>query len=199
MLYLCLSSYGRAFTLCKIYFAAKGGKSCIGIVDIQQQGDDQLDANSQVIIPMSSTSCSGRITGLMMSLFQEQNGSDYLRFEVWSPTKVSSEVCEMKAEYALTEHDITNNSNNSTGNYHFGNVSFAKNEAIKFEKGSFIGIYLPPSPRYTVWSINTTGYSYYTSNEGIPRKKINITTALKLYHMINNSQPLIQVVFGKYT
>ena len=156
-----------------------------------QRGNGQLDANSQVIIPMNNTSCNGRVTSFMMSLSQ-QNGSEYLKLEVWSPTIISSEVCEMKAEYVLAEHDIK-----EMGNYHFANVSFAKNETIKFEKGSFIGIYLPPNPRYTVWSINTTGYSYYTSSESIPRNKTNFTTALKLYHMINDSQPLIQVVFGK--
>ena len=181
------------------HFAATGGQSCVDMVDVQQQGNDTLHANNHVVIPMSNTSCSGGITGLMMSL-SEQNGSDYFKLEVWSPKKLSSEVYEMKAEYALTEHDITNNSNNSNNSiesYHFGNVSFAKNETIKFENGSFIVIYLPPNPRYTVWSINTTGYSYYTGNESIP--SINFTTALKLYHMINNSQPLIQVVFGKFS
>ena len=163
------------------------------MVNIQQQGDNQLDANSQVIIPINNTSCSGRITGFMMSLSQEQNGSDYLRFEVWSPTTISSEIYEMKTEYVLAEHDIKD-----LGKYHFANVSFVENETIKFEKGSFIGIYLPPNPRYTVWSINTTGYSYYISTKNLPGNNINITTALKLYSLVNDSQPLIQVVFGKY-
>ena len=176
------------------HFAATDGQSCVDMVNVQQRGDDQLDANSHVIIPMSITSCSGRITGLMMGLSQEQNGSEYLRFEVWSPTEILSEVYELKAEYVLAEHDIKEMSN-----YHFGNVSFAENETIMFVKGSFIGIYLPPNPCYTVWSINTTGYSYYTSNKNIPIKEINFITALKLYHMINDSQPLIQVAFGKYT
>ena len=179
--------------ICKTFYVIDG-QSCVDMVDFRQRGNGQLDANSQVIIPMSNTSCNGKVIGLMMSL-SEQNGSEYVKLEVWSPT-ILSQVYEMKAEYVLSEHDITNN---STGNYHFANVSFAKNETIKFENGSFIVIYLPPNPRYTVWSINTTGYSYYTGNESVPIKEINFTTALKLYHMINDSQPLIQVVFGKYT
>ena len=144
----------------------------------------------------NNTFCNGRITGLMMSLSQEQNGSDYFKLEVWSPTIISSEVHEVKAEYVLADRDIKEM---IMSNYYFANVSFAENETIKFVEGSFIGIYLPPNPRYTVWSINTTGYSYYTSSENIPNKEINLTTDLKLYHMINDSQPLIQVVFGKYT
>ena len=100
------------------------------MVNVQQQGDVQLHTNIQVMIPISNTSCNGRITGFMMSLSQEQNGSDYLRFEVWSPTTISSEVYEMTAEYVLAEHDIKD-----MGKYHFANVSFVENETIKFEKG----------------------------------------------------------------
>ena len=132
---------------------------------------------------MSNTSCNGRITGFMMSLSQEQNGKDCLRLEVWSPTNISS---EMTAEYVLAEHDIKD-----MGKYHFANVLFAKNETIKFEKGSFIGIYLPPNPQYTVWSINTTGYSY---RRMIPRMDLNITRDSNVSTMVNDSQPLIQMV-----
>ena len=159
------------------------------MVNVQQQGDDQLDANSQVIIPMSNTSCSGRISGCMMSLSQEQNGSDYLRLEVWSPTKTSSEVYEMIAEYVLAEHDIK-----YMEKYYFANLSFAENETIKFEKGSFIGIYQPPNPLYAVRTINSTGYSYYTNRTMITRMNLNIIRACTL---VNDSQPLIRLDFGK--
>ena len=123
----------------------------------------------------------------MMSLSQEQNGKDCLRLEVWSPTNISS---EMTAEYVLAEHDVKD-----MEKYHFANVSFAKNETIKFEKGSFIGIHLPPNPHYTVWSINATGYTY---RRMIPRMDLNITRASSVSSMVNDSQPLIQMVFGKY-
>ena len=159
------------------------------MVNVQQRGDDQLHANSQVIIPMSNTSGSGRITGFMMSLSQEQNSSDYIRLEVWSPTNISLEDYKMVAQYVLAEHDIKD-----MGKYHFANVSFAENETIKFEKGSFIAFYLPPNPQYTVWSINTTGYTY---RRMIPRMDLNITRVSNVYTMVNDSQPLIRVDFGK--
>ena len=162
------------------------------MVDVQQQGDTQLHANSQVIIPMSNTSCSGRITGFMISLSQEQNGNNYLIFEVWSPINISSEIYEMKAEYVLTKHDI-----NNTRDYYFANVSFAENERVKIEKGSFIGIYQPPNPLCAVQTINSTEYSYYTYRGMIPRMNLNITRALNECTLVNNSQPLIQIVFGK--
>ena len=173
-------------------YAATDGQSCVDMVNVQQPGDDQLDANSHVIIPMSNTSCSGRIAGFKMSLSQEQNGSNNLRFEVWSPTIISSEVYEVKAKYVLVDRDVK-----ELKNYHFANVSFSENEAVNFEKGSFIGFYLPPNPRYTVWSINTTGYSYYNSSENILTKNINITRALNEYTVVNDSRPLIQIIFGK--
>ena len=79
--------------MCLVYklsiLATTDGQSCVDMVNVQQQGDDQLHANRQVIIPMSNTSCSGRITDFMMSLSQEQNGINYLRFKVWSPTRSS--------------------------------------------------------------------------------------------------------------
>ena len=159
------------------------------MVNVQQQGDDLLPANSHVIIPMSNTSCNGRITGCMMSLSQEQNGRDYLRLEVWSPIKVSSEIYEMIAEYVLAEHDIR-----YMEKYYFANVSFAENETINFKRGSIIGIYLPPNPSYTVQTIHSTGYRYYANRTMIPRINLNITRACT---MVNDSQPLIHLVFGK--
>ena len=162
------------------------------MVNVQQQGDDLLPANSHVIIPISNISCNGKITGCMMSLSEEQNGSDYLRFKVWSPTTISSEVYEMIAEYILAEHDIKD-----MEKYCFANVSFAENETISLKRGSFIGIYLPPNPHYTVQTINSTGYRYYTNRTMIPRMKLNITRALNEYIMANDSQPLIQIIFGK--
>ena len=79
------------------------------MVNVQQQGDDQLKANSQVIIPMSNTSCNGRITGFMMSLSQEQNGSDYPRIEVWNPTSSPMQYkMRTRGQYRLMEHNIKN-------------------------------------------------------------------------------------------
>ena len=179
------------FTKC---FAATDGQTCVDMVNVQQQGDNQLHPNSQVIIPMSNTSCNGRITGFMTSLSKRQKGKNCATIEVWNPTSSPTQF-KMGVKYTLAERDIT-----EVANYYFGNVSFAENKTIKFEKGSFIGIYLPPNPCYTVWSINTTGYSYYTNrlNRGMmPRMNLNIIRALNVYNVVNDSQPLIQIVFGK--
>ena len=170
--------------------ALTDGQSCVDVVNVQQQGDYQLDANSQVIIPMSNTSCNGRITGFMMSLSKQQNRINYPRIEVWKPTKSPTQF-KIEGNYTLAEQDII-----SMTNYHYAYVSLTDNKAIKFEKGSFIGIYLPPKPCYTVWSIKNTGYSYYTNRKMIPRMKLNIRALKNTYVMLSDHQPLIQVVFG---
>ena len=175
-------------------FAITDGQSCVDMVNVQKRGVVQLNANSQVIIPMSNTSCNGRITGFMVSLSKQPKGTNYPRIEVWNPTSSPTEF-KMGGMYTLAERDITRMTN-----YCFANVSFADNETIKFVKGSFIGIYLPPNPLYTVWSINTTGYNYYTKrlNRGMmPRMNLNITRIISVYNLVNDSQPLIQIVFGK--
>ena len=62
-----------------------------------------------MIIPMSNTSCNGRITGFMMSLSQEQNGINYLRFEIWSPTRSPMQYkMRIRGQYRLTKHNIKN-------------------------------------------------------------------------------------------
>ena len=161
------------------------------MVSVQQRGVAPLRPNNQVIIPMSYAFCNGRITGFMVSLSKRPNGRNYPRIEVWNPRRQPTGF-RMGGKYTLAERDIT-----KMTNYCFANASFAENEAIKFEKGSFIGIFLPPDPRYTIWSINSTGYSYYTTRRRIPSMNLNITRAFNVYDVVNDSQPLIQIVFGK--
>ena len=173
------------------YFAATDGQSCVDMVNVKQRGTALLYANnSQVIIPMSNTSCTGRITGFMMSLCRQQ-GRKYPMIEVWKPTKSPTQF-KMEGKYTLAEQDIKN-----MIDYHYAYVSFAEKEAINFERGSLIGIYLPANPRYIVWSINNIGNSYYTNRRRMNRTNLNITRVLNVYTMVNDSQPLIQIVFGK--
>ena len=174
--------------------ATKDGQSCtrVDVVDVQQQGVKSLNdiANDQVIIQMRNTSCVGRITGFVVSLSQEQSGSDYPSIQVWGPTKKSSpELFKNINYYELTEQDI-----NKTGNYYFANVLLE--EAFIFGQGSFIGYYQPPSPRYSIWSVNATGYNFYTF-KGNNTRSLNLTRASDLLTVVKDSQPLIQIFFGK--
>lgn len=156
------------------------------MVNVQQQGDEQIDDNSQVIL--FQMKCSGRITGYMVSLSQEENGSNYPSIQVWSPTE-SAKVLENVNNYMLTEDDI-----NETQNYYFANVTFAEDKMIKFNSSSYIGYYQPSDSRYTIWSVNTTaaGYSIFT----IERNEFNDFFDFVEATGITDSQPLIQIVIG---
>ena len=69
------------------------------------------------------------------------------------------------------------------------------NETIQLKSGDFIGYYHPPSPRYTVWSINTT--SYFSFN--ITTEEYGDSILIKsILNYVNDSEPLIQVLYGTY-
>ena len=172
----------------------KDGQSCVDMVNTHQRGDHQLNANSQVMIPKSSISCDyGRLTGYLVSLNQDNTGHNYPHIQIWRlafiPEQNRSGYIRI-SDYALTENDIIR-----IENYYFANVSFTINETTQLHSGDFIGYYQPPSPRYTVWSINTTSYVSFNITTEDYRHSV-ITKSILNY--INDSQPLIQVFYGTY-
>ena len=170
----------------------KDGQSCGNMVNTHQQGDNQLNANSQVMIPRSSISCDhGRLTGYLVSLNQDNTGHNYPHIQMWRPSFTHRSGYKQINDYVLTENDII-----KMGNYYFANVSFAMNETMQLHFGDFIGYYQPPCPRYTVWSINTTSYVSFNITTEEYRDFV-ITKSILNY--INDSQPLIQVLYGKLT
>ena len=163
------------------------------VVNVQQQGNNKLDVNSQVLVPRSTFYCIGRLTGYLISLDQDSNGNDYPHIEIWRPVSPSNRnPTYMKlSEYVLTENNIT-----EMNNYYFANVSFDINEATQLQPGDIIGYYHPPSPRYTVWSVNTAGYISYIISTGMFGTYIYATGVL---NTVNDRQPLIQVLYGMLT
>ena len=163
------------------------------MVNTQQRGSIQLNANSLVIIPRSFFSCYGRLTGYLVSLNQEGIGHDYPHIQMWRPDFISEQnrpAYIRISDYVLTENDIIR-----MENYYFANVSFAMNETTQLQSGDFIGYYQPPSPRYTVWSINTTSYVSFN----ITTEEYQDTIITKsILNYVNDSQPLIQVLYGRY-
>ena len=153
------------------------------MVNVQQEGNDQFNGQVQVIVPRSSFSCSGRLTGYLVSLDQDSDEDDYPHIEIWRPSALSG--YRRIAEYVLTESDIT-----EMDNYYFANVSFAINETTQFQPGDAIGYYQPSSPHYTVWSVDTEGYVSHTAESRGGFFFINLLSRE------NNRQPLIQVLYG---
>ena len=170
----------------------KDGQSCVDMVNTHQRGDYRLNVNSQVIIPKSSISCDhGRLTGYLVSLNQDNTGQNYPHIQIWRLSFTHRSSFRQISDYVLTENDII-----KIENYYFANVSFAINETTQLHSSDFIGYYQPPSPRYTVWSINTTSYvSYNITTEDYQDSVITKS----ILNQVNDSQPLIQVLYGKLT
>ena len=74
------------------------------------------------------------------------------------------------------------------GSYYFADVSFTGNSRIEFQSGDVIGYRHRSSPCYTVWSINTGGYTSY-SVRSISNNMINIGDSSVAE--TTNRQPLI--------
>ena len=168
------------------------------MVNVQQQGSNKLNANSQVIIYGSGFLCySGRLTGYLVSLSHDNIGENYPHIEIWRPTFISDGniwkgTLMRISEYVLTEDDII-----KMDNYYFANVSFANNETIQLKPGDIIGYYQPPSPRYTVWSVNATGY--VSGNISTGQTSQGAVFTIDNLNLFNNSQPLIQALYGMMT
>ena len=166
----------------------KDGQTCIDMVNVQQQGNSQVNANSQVVVPRSRFSCNGRLTGYLVSLNHDNAGDEYPHIEIW---RLDRPFYVKISEYVLTEGDIT-----EMNNYYFANVSFDTSEATQLQPGDFIGYYHPPSPRYTVWSVDTAGYVSYIIST---RRLFGNLIATGILDSVNNTQPLIQILYGMIT
>ena len=150
-----------------------------------------FDDRIQVIVPRTNFSCSGRITGYLISL-ERLNGEDLEDLpiiQVYRPSMESRESYIEEDRYTLSNNDITNMSD-----YHLANVSFIDNDRIEFQSDDVIGYFIPSESRYNIWNIETVGYTSYI-DEGSRENTFSInidTDAIEA-----NRQPLIQVIFGK--
>ena len=151
-----------------------------------------------VIIYGSGFRCyNGRLTGYLVSLCRDNIGENYPHIEIWRAAFISDGNTHIAAfmrisEYVLTEDDII-----EMDNYYFANVSFAINETTELKPGDIIGYYQPPSPRYTVWSINTAGY--VSGNISTNQTSQGVIFSVDNLNLFNSSQPLIQALYGMMT
>ena len=200
-----------------------GELKCINLVNILQQGTDTSPIISQVIIPRVNFSCSGRITGYLMSLKNDKsnkrnsedgNGEDdnkdgdefneednnkddesgYPVIQVWRPSSLNSNVYNMVETLCTpTASSISKRFDTIGKEYYLGNVSCTGKDSIEFQSGDIIGYYNANNSNYAVWSIETVDYKFYC-DEGSLLTSFNLSNStVKSY----NGQPLIQLIFGK--
>ena len=161
-----------------------------------QSGNVDSRDGRQVIIPRSSFSCNGRITGYLISLDQK-NGNNVEgapTVQVWHPAS-PTEYTRVNSECPVTDNDISMMTGTGGNEYYLGAVSCTGNNRIEFQSGDVIGYHQGDSVRYRLWSVNNNGYTaYYYNNVPNPLNTFNINDADDTG---NNRQPLIQVMYGK--
>ena len=122
----------------------------------------------------------------MVSLNQDDDEEgDYPRIQVWRP-EAGSQVYNRIDQYTLSQNDI-----NRRNNYYLANVAFTGSSRIEFQSGDIIGYYQPSDPRYTVWSVQTSGYNSYSLSG-----RSSTTFSLNSANNDEGRQPLIQVSLG---
>ena len=181
-------------------------QGCVDTVNVRQRGtiivstDD--DSGSQVLVPRSNFSCDGRITGYQISLTSVRSSrGSYPIVQVWRPTS-STTYTRVDNACSLSANDITLMENGMDGRnedqYYLGNVSCTENSRIEFQSGDVIGYYHSDRLLYRLQSIQTIGYISYlliTEEFDNPADQFNINDRQVV--IINDRQPLIQVMFGK--
>ena len=169
------------------------GQRCVDAVNVRQSGDESSPSNRQVIIPQSSFSCNGRITGYLISLETAGSSNNFPIIQIWHPTS-PTEYTRVVTECPLTDNDISMMMDDMGNIYYLGNVSCTGNNRIEFESGDISGYHQSDPLCYRVWSIATLGYTAYHRDVSTPLTAFNINNA---DGTTDNRQPLIQVMYGK--
>ena len=166
-------------------------------VDVQQRGNGQLmNENLNVIVPKSSFSCNGRITGYMVSLDRqveeiEEDECNFPSILVWRPLNIEQTTTyHIVNTYTLSRNDDIDRENN---NYYFGDITLNGNDRIEVQPDDVMGYRHRSRACYTVWSNEAANYTSYSIND-ISDNTINISDSSMTSD--SNLQPLIQVDFG---
>ena len=151
--------------------------------------------NRQIIVLGSDFRCNGRLTGYLISLDLNGAPRGYPSIQVWRRSDTDPlEYTIVGTACALTDGDITM-MNDGTWNYYLGNVSCTMGGRIEFQSGDIIGYNQDAPSRYSLWIISAVGYASYSRNG--PSRQSN-TFNINNIVGINDTQPLIQMIFGNY-
>ena len=167
-----------------------GGQFCTDSVDIEQNGNDNLDSNRQAIFPRLNFTCNGRITNIRARVRLSNGGSNYPFFQVWRPESVNSTFYNKIGEVQLQSDDqVTSNDNSNR----VANIILTGNNTIEFQSGDVVGYYHPSNARYQVRTLRTNGYILYQFNGSPAPTSVNLSSANRDDDL---RQPLIQFITG---
>jgi len=76
-----------------VFMPSLVGSVCTDLVDIQQNGDDELGRSRFGIVPALNFTCSGRISRIIARVRRDNNmdRNDYPYFQVWRPSPTNSQ------------------------------------------------------------------------------------------------------------
>jgi len=171
------------------------GSVCTDLVDIQQDGDDEIDRDRLGIVPALSFTCNGRITRIIARVRRDNNmdGNDYPYFQVWRPSSTDSMVYTNIGEVQLQESQV---SQCNSDRYCNVNIVLTGNDRIDFQSGDVVGYYHPEQTIYQVTTIRTNGYALYRIDGSPAPPTVNLSIVAN-NRIDDQRQPLIQHVIGK--
>jgi len=169
------------------------GSICTDLVDIQQDGEDELGRDRLGIVPALSFTCNGRITRIIARVSRDNNmdRNGYPYFQVWRPSSTNSMVYTNIGEVQLQESQVSQCNSNDYCNV---NIILTGNNRIEFQSGDVVGYYHPDQTIYQVTTIRTNGYVLYRIDESPVPTTVNLDDANR---DDDQRQPLIQHVIGK--
>ena len=166
------------------------GQSCVDNPIVNQRGSNLIDSGRQVIVPSARINCTGRITGIAVSM--EWTGhmtENYPIIQFWRPSSPGSSVYYRLGQVTLSRGTLIGN---STSGYYF--LRFSVINSTDFQFGDVIGYYQPSQPRHIIWNIQTSGYTSYSNNVNSYSNTIDIDN---VDNVETDRQPLIELQLGK--
>ncbi|XP_065896410.1 P-selectin-like [Dysidea avara] len=162
------------------------GHSCIDNPEVNQRGTDKINSGRQVIVPSARINCTGRITGIAVSMdFVGVFTNDFPMIQVWRPSSPGSSVYNN-----ISQVELSMGISVGLPAYFYINVS--TNVSMDFQSDDVIGYYQPPQPRRVIWNIQTSGYTSYSNNVNSSGTTIDINN---VDNVETNRQPLIELQF----
>ena len=165
-----------------------GGQLCISSVDIQQNGDDEIENNRIAIIPNLNFTCNGRITTIRARV-RRPAGNTPSFFQIWRPSSTSSTVYNRIGEVQLSDDQVIGSSE-----YQTANIILTGSDKIEVQSGDVVGYYREFFARYRLRTIQTDGYILYEFDGSRAPTSVDLNNANR--HM-NERQPLIEYIIGK--
>ena len=165
-----------------------GIQACLNNPSVTRKGQVTINSGRQVIIPNARFNCNGRITNVAASMKDLSGGTNYPIFEVWHPYVYSGSYMKI-GEVHFSAGSLKGV---GQGSYYYANISLNSSSQIEFQSGDVIGYYQPSSSRRLISSIQTSGYTSFSST--VKSSTIDINN---VDNIDTNLQPLIKVMFGK--